>query len=106
MRIAIAATRAEISDDASAQIGDHAGRTPYYLIFDGQGTLVETISNPFTGTEHGAGHRTARMLADKNINLVIAGRFGSAMREELSERGIKMSEQTGKVQDALAAAKT
>jgi len=101
MRIAIAAT----SDDASAQIDDHAGRAPSYLIFDDRGTLVETISNPFTGAEHGAGHRTARMLADKNVDLVIAGRFGSAMREELSERDIKMSEQTGKVQDALAAAK-
>jgi len=101
MRIAIAAT----SDDDSAQIDDRAGRAPSYLIFDDQGKLVETINNPFTGAEHGAGHRTARMLADKNVDLVIAGRFGSAMREELSERGIKMSEQTGKVQDALAATK-
>jgi len=101
MRIAIAA----MSGDPSAEICDRAGRAPCYLIFDDQGRQVETISNPFTGAEHGAGHRTARMLVDRNVDLVIAGRFGSAMKEELSERGVKISEQTGKIEDVLAAAK-
>jgi len=72
-------------------------------IFDDQGALLEAISNPFADAGHGAEHRTARMLIDKKVDLVIAGRFGSAMRQELSERGIKMSERSGKVEDALAA---
>jgi predicted Fe-Mo cluster-binding NifX family protein len=96
MKIAIGST----GKDISSNISDIAGRAPYYLIFEDK-KLIETIDNPFSFGGGGAGLSTAKMLADKNIDLVIAGRFGPKMISAMEEKNMKYRAMEGTVQDAL-----
>jgi len=71
------------------------GRAPYYFIFE-KGKLIETIKNPFAIGAGGAGFSVAYMLADKKVDLVVAGKIGGNMRAALKEKGIKFKEKIGK----------
>lgn len=97
MKIAIASTE----KNKNADVSDRAGRAPYYLIFDKSEDLIEEIDNPFSFGGGGAGLSVAKMLADKEVNIVIAGKFGPKMTGALEERGLKYYEFNGKVLDAL-----
>ncbi len=96
MRIAVASTGKEESSEISQQ----AGRAPYYLIFE-DGKLSETLENPFAVGGGGAGFAVAKMLADKNVERVVAGSFGPNMSGALEQRGLEKKEMQGKVSDAL-----
>lgn len=97
MKIAVASTKKTTDSD----ISENAGRAPYYLIFDGSGNLIETIDNPFSFGGGGAGFSTAKMLADKEVDVVIAGKFGFKMTGALEERGLEYKELSGPIKDAL-----
>lgn len=85
MKIAIAATNKE----KSAQISDQGGRAPYYLIFDEKGILLEKIKNPFAVGGGGAGFAVAKMMQNKDVDIVVAGTIGEKMAKALEERKIK-----------------
>lgn len=78
-----------------SEISKMGGRAPYYLIFEDK-ELIETIKNPFATGSGGAGFSVAHMLADKKVNLVIAGKIGGNMVSALEEKGIKYKEESGK----------
>jgi len=91
MKIAIASE----GKNEDSEISQRGGRAPYYLIFDDK-KLVETIKNPFAAGSGGAGFSVAYMLAEKKVNLVIAGKLGGNMISALGEKGIKFEEKSGK----------
>ena len=91
MKIAIAT----IEKKEDAEISGRGGRAPYYLIFNEKGEMIETISNPFGTGGGGAGFAVAKMLADKNINIFVAGTVGGNMGGALEGRGLKYFEKTG-----------
>lgn len=97
MRVAIAAS----SKDENSQVGARAGRAPYYLIFEEKGDLVETISNPFAVGGGGAGFGVAKMLADKDVDLVVAGDFGPNMVSALQDRNLEYKKMSGTIGDVL-----
>jgi predicted Fe-Mo cluster-binding NifX family protein len=97
MKIAVAST--EKHEDSS--VSERAGRAPYYFIFDDSKKLLEEIDNPFSFGGGGAGFSVAKMLADKNVDMVIAGKFGPKMSGALQERGVNFHSATGKIKDAL-----
>jgi len=97
MKIAVAST----SKNKDTNVSDMAGRAPYYLIFDENLKLIETLDNPFCFGSGGAGYSVAKMLADKKTDIVIAGKFGGNMTGVLDERGLKYYEKNGNILDAL-----
>ncbi len=96
MRIAVAS----VGKEESSEISQQAARAPYYLIFE-DGKLSETLENPFAVGGGGAGFAVAKMLADRGVKRVVAGKFGPNMAGALKERGVEHMEMSGKVSDAL-----
>lgn len=78
-----------------SEISDRGGRAPFYLIFE-DGKLIEAIKNPFAVGGGGAGWSVAHMLAQKKVELVIAGEIGPKMATALKEKGLKYREESDK----------
>ena len=97
MKIAIASEQ----KDENGEISQRAGRATYYLLFENN-KLKEVIKNPFAVGGGGAGWSIAYMLADKKVDLVIAGNIGGNMQTALKEKNIKYKESTGKIKDNLS----
>ena len=97
MKIAIASRESK----ETSQISEVAGRAPFYLIFGEKGKLLESIKNPFAIGGGGAGFGVAKMLADKEVNVVIAGKFGGNMEGALKDQGLKYYEMSGIVEEAI-----
>ena len=91
MKIAIASE----GNNQDSKISSKGGRAPYYLIFEGK-KLIESIKNPFAIGSGGAGFSVAYMLAEKKVNLVIAGKLGENMISALEKKGIKFQEESEK----------
>ena len=96
MKIAIASE----GKDKNSEISLRGGRAPYYLIFEDK-ELVEALKNPFAVGGGGAGWSVAYMLAEKEVNLVVAGRAGPNMEFALKEKGLKFKQASGKVKDFI-----
>ena len=97
MLIAIAA----IDPDLNAQVALHGARAPYYLLFDDQGILLDSLVNPFVQVDQGAAPRAALFLSDNGVTLLAAGDFGPRLISELEQRGIRYVQKTDLVSDAL-----
>ena len=91
MKIAIASE----GKNSESKISLQGGRAPYYLIFDDK-KLIEAIKNPFAKGSGGAGWSVAYMLAEKKVDLVIAGKLGPNMITALKEKGIEYREESEK----------
>ncbi|MBD3156764.1 hypothetical protein GF369_02950 [Candidatus Peregrinibacteria bacterium] len=100
MKIAIASEE----KNPKGTVSDRAGRATFYLIFDEQKALLETVKNPFSIGGGGAGFSVAKMLADKQVHTVIAEKFGPKMSVALEERGVSFIPFSGSITDALNAA--
>ena len=90
-RIAVASDNQE----KTGQISKVAARADYFLIFDRDGNLLETVANPHADVAGGAGPKAAKFLAEKKINLVIAGKIGSKMAAALKSANINYIEKQG-----------
>jgi len=95
MKIAIAS----IDTNTDSEVSSVAGRSPYYLIFENK-ELIEAVKNPFL-VGGGAGFGVAKMLADKGVNIVVAGKYGGNMQGALEEKGIKVEMKSGIVKNIL-----
>jgi len=89
------------SKEATGQISRVAARAAYFLVFDQDGNLLETVSNPHADAAGGSGPSTAKFLADKNIKVVIAGRFGAKMANALKAANIQYIEKQGIIIDEV-----
>ena len=97
MKAAIAAEGKSVDSPVSSR----GGRAPFYLIFD-DGELEEVVKNPFAVGGGGAGWSVAYLLAEKGVDVVVAGRFGPNMETALEEKGLKAVEISGvSVEEAL-----
>ncbi len=98
-KIAVAAERPE--DDA--QISRRTARTPYILIFDGNGELLEIHERPID-RDRQAGPAMAAWLADKQVDTLIGGGIGRNLQRGLDRYRIKGIEADGSAADAVSAA--
>lgn len=97
VKIAIASNK----KNTTSHVGAIAGRSPYYLIFDNTGKLIEIIENPYKDERKGAGLSTANFLAEKAVTLVIAETFGDKMINVMKQKGMTYLEFKGIVDDAV-----
>ena len=97
MKIAVAAT----TRDENAEVTPRPGRSKFYLIFDERGNLLEVMFNPFSRGGGGAGFGVAKMLQDREVDIVVGGRFGENMEAALRGRGLRYQTMVGSVKEAI-----
>jgi len=97
MKIAVAAS----SKTAKASVSNMAAKCPYYLIFNNKGELIEVIDNPYRDASGGAGPSAANFLAQRDIDIIVAGSFGSKMINTLENKGVTHFEFKGLADDAV-----
>ena len=97
VKIAVASN----NKNTTSNVGAIAGRSPYYLIFDSTGKLVEVIENPYKDVRGGAGPSTANFLAEKGVTIVIAETFGGKMINAIKSKGMTYFEFKGIANDAV-----
>jgi predicted Fe-Mo cluster-binding NifX family protein len=95
--IAVASSGRTINDP----VENVAARSPYFLLFDRQGTLIEFLENPYRDASGGAGPLVADLLARRNVTALVAGNFGVNLRASLEEKAINYIEFSGKVEEAV-----
>jgi predicted Fe-Mo cluster-binding NifX family protein len=99
VKIAVAS---DVNTPASAVISPvAAGRSPYYLIFDGKGAFIEAVSNPHKNAGKGSGTLVVDFLAGKGVTTVIAGAFGDTVIAAMKTKGINYIEFKGTVANAV-----
>ena len=97
VKIAVASN----NKNTTSNVGAMAGRSPYYLIFDSTGKLIEVIENPYKDARGGAGPSTANFLAEKGVTIVIAETFGGKMINAMKSKGMTHFEFKGIANDAV-----
>ncbi len=98
MKIAVAVMK----PDVEASITKHGARSPYYLLFNEKGEMLEALSNPYIDVDRGAAPQAASLLAGKGVTLLAAGDFGPRFVSELEARGIDPVRRSGQVSDIVS----
>ena len=98
VKVAVAST----GKTTTASVSNLAAHSPYYLIFDGTGKLIEVISNPHKDTARNAGPSAANFLAAKGVTIVIAEKFGIKMINTMKANRIGHFEFKGRVDEAVS----
>ena len=89
MKIAAATQQGGLDDKVSAIVG----RTPTFTVVETSNEEIidsKVIQNDFNQAQSGAGIKSAQMLANKGIQAIIGGNFGSNLARVFTESGIKM----------------
>lgn len=85
----------------AAEVSGVAARSPYFLIFDADGTLLEAVDNPYKNAKGGAGPAVVPFLAQKDVAFVVAGEFGEKMIQAMQAQGIGYLQFSGSAEAAL-----
>jgi predicted Fe-Mo cluster-binding NifX family protein len=86
MIIAIAANENHLK----AFVDPHFGRCDWYCLYDTETNKSSFIENPARHNQEKAGCDAAELLVGKNINLAVAGRFGSKVVDVFRKNNIQM----------------
>jgi predicted Fe-Mo cluster-binding NifX family protein len=87
--------------DSTADVGPIAARSRYFLIFNRQGELIESLENPHRKADSGAGRMVADFLADRGIFTFVAQKFGGNIKASLERRGMSYTEYPGPAAEAV-----
>jgi len=96
-KIAVAAS----GKTSKTSVSNKAAKCPYYLIFDSKGKMTAVIDNPYRDASRRAGSSAANFLAQRDVTIIIAKRFGLKMINTLKINGITHFEFEGRVDDAV-----
>jgi predicted Fe-Mo cluster-binding NifX family protein len=100
MKIAISSTGKKMSDN----IAELFGRCPYFIIVEvenGKITKTEILKNENENQTSGAGMAAAKLLAENDVNAVIAKSVGPRATDVLKQFNIKIYNGEGMIEDAL-----
>jgi len=96
-KIAVAAKENTIASEVSGV----AARSPYFLIFNRAGTLLEAVDNPYREAGRRAGASVVPFLAQKGVAAIVAGNFGKNMIQAMESQGMQYIEFQGSAEAAL-----
>jgi len=100
MKIAVSATGGSIN----ARVEERFGRAPYFVIVDSDTMRFGLVPNPSVTAPHGAGPRTASLIAERGVSTVLTGRVGPKARAALESAAITIVEGAiGTVREAIEA---
>jgi predicted Fe-Mo cluster-binding NifX family protein len=89
--------------DSTADVGPIAARSRYFLVFNRQGELIDSLENPHRKTGSGAGRMVADFLAGRGVSTFVAQKFGGNIKESLERRGVSYAEYPGPAAEAVKA---
>ncbi|NWF78368.1 MAG: DUF5320 family protein [Chloroflexi bacterium] len=102
MKISVSAT----APGLDAEVDPRFGRCQYFIIVDPQSMEFEALDNSNAMASGGAGISTARMIADKGVEVVLTGNCGPNAFQTLSAAGIQViTGVSGRIKDAIEAFK-
>ena len=83
-------------------VSDQAARSPFYLLFDESGNILERLENPVSPVTGRAAPQAVGFLAGWGIHAFLAARFGEKMLRELDSIGVDAVEANGPVGTAIS----
>jgi predicted Fe-Mo cluster-binding NifX family protein len=100
MKIAVSSTGKELSDN----VAELFGRCPYFIIADiedGKIVKTEALKNENENQSSGAGMSAAKLLAENDVNAVIAKSVGPRAIDVLKQFNIELYNGEGVIKDIL-----
>ncbi len=97
MKIAISSNGKTIDSEVS----DVFGRCPYFIIME-DGKVIEVIKNLSIDQRGGAGVSAAKVVAEKNVDAVIAGNIGTRALSIFKQFNIKTYLKKGLIKNAVS----
>lgn len=100
MRIAVSSGYEKVDSDIFTVFG----RCPYFIIFevgDGKIKRTEVIKNKSAEQTSGAGVATAQLMAEEDVNVVIAKNIGPRALDVLKQFNIKTYSGSGSAKSAV-----
>lgn len=89
-------------DGLSSKVNDHFGMSEYFAILGVEGDRIASIGFIRNEAVKESEKKTSLFLADRGVDVVLAGRIGSCNIKPLLDRGIKLfTNAEGTVQDAF-----
>ena len=95
-KIAVAAN----GDAPGALVNAHVASSPYFLVFDQKGQLLEAIDNPYQSS-NSAGRDVVNYLSRNGATIVVAGKFGPRILDVMKDKRIWPVPFKGRAQDAV-----
>lgn len=92
---------AAISDSEDSKVSDKTGRAPYFLIFDSNGNFIKSVKNPAQGKRGGASSSVTNLLKKESVKILIAGKFGDKMKNNLKAAKIDFQKQAGIAKEVI-----
>ncbi len=98
MKLAISST----GSDLESNVDPRFGRCQYFIIYDTETKKFEAITNDAAVASGGAGIQAARIIKNKNAEVVLTGNVGPNAMNALSAANIRVAVGvTGTVKDAI-----
>jgi predicted Fe-Mo cluster-binding NifX family protein len=89
------------SEGLSSKVNDHFAMSEYFAILEADNDRITSVDVLHSASEKDE-KKAADLLADKGVEVVLAGRIGSCMMSILRDRGVKMfSGAEGTAKDAF-----
>lgn len=92
---------AAMGKEVTAPIYFLAARATHYHLYDENGNLVEVIANPYLGKDMEIGPAAAQMLAERGVDVLVAGMAGPKMKDVLVARKVRFVSRKGTVQNVV-----
>ena len=88
-------------DTVASRVSPQAGFSPFFLLFDQRGILLETLKNPAQSGAMGSGTAVVDFLAKRGVKVIVAEGFGNRIVEYITGKGMKSVEYKGNAAEAV-----